>query len=38
MKRIKRTFTQNEKDLVFNLWKQGSECLMSLCDLVRISL
>ena len=23
MKRIKRTFTQNEKDLVFNLWKQG---------------
>ena len=24
MKRIKRTFTQNEKDLVFNLWKQGT--------------
>ena len=24
MKRPKRTFTQEEKDLVFNLWKQGS--------------
>ena len=24
MKRIKRTFTQGEKDLVFDLWKQGS--------------
>jgi len=24
MKRIKRTFTQDEKDLVFNLWKQGT--------------
>jgi IS30 family transposase len=24
MKRPKRTFTQKEKDLVFNLWKQGS--------------
>ena len=24
MKRAKRTFTQGEKDLVFNLWKQGT--------------
>lgn len=24
MKRAKRTFTQDEKDLVFNLWKQGA--------------
>lgn len=24
MKRAKRTFTQDEKDLVFNLWKQGT--------------
>lgn len=24
MKRAKRTFTQGEKDLVFNLWKQGA--------------
>ncbi|WCE31185.1 IS30 family transposase [Vibrio sp. SCSIO 43137] len=24
MKRAKRTFTQEEKDLVFNLWKQGT--------------
>ena len=24
MKRIKRTFTRDEKDLVFNLWKQGT--------------
>lgn len=24
MKRIKRTFTQDEKELVFNLWKQGT--------------
>ena len=24
MKQPKRTFTQEEKDLVFNLWKQGS--------------
>jgi len=24
MKRIKRTFTQDEKDLVFELWKQGT--------------
>ncbi len=24
MKRRKRTFTQGEKDLVFDLWKQGS--------------
>ncbi len=24
MKRAKRTFTQNEKELVFNLWKQGT--------------
>jgi IS30 family transposase len=24
MKRVKRTFTQDEKDLVFNLWKQGA--------------
>jgi len=23
MKRIKRTFTQDEKELIFNLWKQG---------------
>lgn len=23
MKRAKRTFTQEEKDLVFDLWKQG---------------
>jgi len=23
MKRIKRTFTQDEKDLVYDLWKQG---------------
>ena len=24
MKRPKRTFTQAEKELVFNLWKQGT--------------
>ncbi|MGF1743321.1 helix-turn-helix domain-containing protein, partial [Vibrio profundum] len=24
MKREKRTFTQDEKDLVFRLWKQGT--------------
>lgn len=24
MKRIKRTFTQDEKDLIFNLWKLGT--------------
>lgn len=24
MKRAKRTFTQDEKELVFNLWKQGT--------------
>lgn len=24
MKRAKRTYTQEEKDLVFNLWKQGT--------------
>ena len=24
MKRAKRMFTQEEKDLVFNLWKQGT--------------
>lgn len=24
MKRIKRTFTQKEKDLVYDLWKQGA--------------
>jgi hypothetical protein len=24
MKRVKRTFTQGEKDLVFDLWKQGT--------------
>lgn len=24
MKRAKRTFTQDEKDLVFRLWKQGT--------------
>ena len=24
MKRIKRTFTQDERALVFDLWKQGS--------------
>ncbi|CAG8998468.1 MAG: hypothetical protein CENE_00414 [Candidatus Celerinatantimonas neptuna] len=24
MKRAKRTFTQDEKDLIFNLWKQGT--------------
>lgn len=24
MKRAKRTFTQGEKDLIFNLWKQGT--------------
>ena len=24
MKRVKRTFTQGEKDLVFDLWKQGA--------------
>ena len=25
MKRVKRTFTQDEKDLVFELWKQGTD-------------
>jgi len=24
MKRIKRTFTQDEKDLIYDLWKQGA--------------
>jgi hypothetical protein len=24
MKRIKRTFTKGEKDLVYDLWKQGA--------------
>lgn len=24
MKRVKRTFTRDEKDLVFDLWKQGT--------------
>jgi hypothetical protein len=24
MNRIKRTFTQDEKDLVYDLWKQGA--------------
>lgn len=24
MKRVKRTFTYDEKDLIFTLWKQGT--------------
>jgi hypothetical protein len=25
MKRLKRTFTQDERNLVFELWKEGAE-------------